>query len=139
MPAQSPNNLLSFVRKVNVLKIFSNSLLLLPLIVFELPVKANFEDCYDTVIKRYNHTFAKLVCLCEADSRINQVFPDLYKRMNYCVNENWSYSNNSRQQPVQQSPVIILPGLTDFQGRYERMTRDAYCAFGHCVPTIRLR
>ena len=118
MPAQSPNNLLSFIRKVNVLKIFSNSLLLLPLIVFELPAKANFEDCYNGVIHRDNHTYVKLVCQCVTSISINQIFPDLANRMRYCVNEYISYSNNYRQQPVQQSPVIILPGLTDFQGSH---------------------
>ena len=139
MPAQSPNNLLSFIRIVNVLKYFSNLLLLLPLIVFELPAKADFERCYNSTIHRDNHTFIKLWCQCMTSISNTQVIQDFSNRSKFCLNENWSYSNNYRQQPVQQSPVIILPGSTDFQGRYERMSRDAYCAFGNCGPTIRLR
>ena len=141
MPAQSPDNLLSFIRKVNVLQIFSNSLLLLPLIVFELPAKADFERCYNSTIHTNNHTFIKLWCQCMTSITNTQVIQDLSNRSKFCLNENWSYSNNSRQWPVQQSPVIIFPGLTDFQGRNERMSRDAYCGFAgtNCGPTLRLR
>lgn len=130
MLTQSPKYFLCFFQQINVFKTFFYlPLFLTPLIIFELPVKANFEDCYNGTIYRDNHTYVKLVCQCVTSIRVNRIFSDLADRMRYCVNENFSYSNNSRQLPMQQPMPIFIEHSISPQDRNQQLMIDAMRSF----------